>query len=243
MSKLNLIEDKYDGVTIDSSAITGSKEEFEKELLSLLENLKNKRLLWIKLPIEKSELIPVLTDNGFVFHHSNERDLTLVKRLVEDPEMPTAKNHTLGVGAVVMDGNKLLVIKDRIWQKYKLPGGYIDDCENISQAVVREVLEETGVKVEFESIVSLGHFTPGQFNESNLYIICRAKPLSKEINIIDSKEIIEACWMDIDAYFNDEDIVPYNKKIVESALKKEGFKLNDSEELIMNKNLSYELFC
>jgi 8-oxo-dGTP diphosphatase len=240
---LNLINDKYDGVTIDGSNIPNSLEEFEEKLIYLINNLSNKKLLWIKLQIESSQYIPLLTKYDFVFHHCNERDITLVKKLIENPIIPTATNHTLGVGAVVVDDDKLLVIKDRIWKKYKLPGGHIDDSENISNALLREVYEETGIKVEFDSIVSLGHFIPGQFNESNLYVICRANPLTKEINIQDSEEIIEARWLKIDTFLSCEDVHPYNKKIVQTALKSNGFKIDSSKDLITRDDVEYELFC
>ena len=237
----HLVHDRYDGVTIVECPAMQT-QTFEQELLRLLGLLEGKKLLWIRVPIAHAEFIPVLTRQGFFFHHCNEADLTLVKKLVEAPEIPTAKNHTLGVGAVVTEGDDLLVIKDRIWQTYKLPGGYIDDRENISGALAREVREETGVEVVFESIVSLGHFTPGQFNESNLYVVCRAMPLSTDISIIDSGEIIEARWMGIDAYLNHEEVLPYNKKIVRNALEKEGLKRDEAKDLITKKGVDYELF-
>lgn len=240
--RINLIDDKYDGVTIDSSTISENIEEFKDDIAYLINHLEDKKLIWIKLPIESSRYIPPLTEYGFIFHHCNQRDITLVKKLTQNPIIPTATNHTMGVGAVVIDDDKLLVIKDRIWQKYKLPGGHIDDRENISTALIREVYEETGIKVEFESIVSLGHFSPGQFNESNLYVVCRAKPLSIEINIQDEDEIMEARWLEVDKYLTCEDVVPYNKKIVLNALKNSGFKLDDERELLTRKDLNYELF-
>lgn len=227
LNSIRLIYDKYDGVIIDSSSINENVEAFEEELLYLLTCLENKKLLWIKLPIEKSPYIPMLTRHAFVFHHCNERDIMLVRRLVDNPTMPTATNHTVGVGAVVTDADKLLVIKDRFWQVYKLPGGHVDDRENISSALVREVYEETGIHVEFESIISLGHFSPGQFNESNLYIVCKAVPLSKEIHIIDSEEILEARWIAIDAYLTCDDVHEYNKKIVRTALASVGLRRSD----------------
>lgn len=237
-----LKNDQYDGCIIDSSTIPDSLEVFEKDLLLLIEKIQNKKLLWIKLDIVQSNLIPILTKHNFVFHHCNEEDITLVKKLIHKPIIPTATNHTLGVGAVVIDENNLLVIKDKIWQKYKLPGGHIDDKENISSALIREVYEETGIAVEFDSIISLAHFSPGQFNESNLYVVCRAKPLSKEINIIDTDEIIEARWIDIDTYLNLEDVHTFNKTIVKNALKNEGFKIDESDDLIMRNDLNYEIF-
>jgi 8-oxo-dGTP diphosphatase len=123
--------------------------------------------------------------------------------------IPTAANHTLGVGVVVInENNQLLVIKERISTVgYKLPGGHIDDGEMISTAATREVLEETGIEVEFESIISLGHFYPHQFHKSNLYILCKAKPISHEINIQDTDEIEDAKWVDVDEYLVDENVL------------------------------------
>ena len=243
MSRLDFHEDRYDGVTVLESGISGDTAEFEIKLQNTLQNLQDKKLLWIKLPIERSDLIPLLTENGFVFHHCNERDITLVKKLIEDPVVPTAKNHTLGVGVVVFNGDDLLVVKDRIHQTYKLPGGFIDDNENITQAVVREVFEETGIEVEFELVVSLGHFTPAQFGESNLYVISMAKPLTTKIEIQDNDEIIEARWIDVSEYLNREDVLPYNKAIVKNALlNKKGLKICKHTDLILRQNIQYELF-
>ena len=237
-----LKNDQYDGCIIDTSTIPKDIEDFEKDLLLILENLENKKLLWIKLMIEESSLISILTRHGFIFHHCNEMDITLVKKLIHKPVIPTATNHTLGVGAVVIDDNKLLVIKDKIYQGYKLPGGHIDDSENITSALIREVYEETGINIKFDSIISLRHISPGQFNESNLYLVCRATALSKEINIIDTDEILEAKWIDVDTYLNLEDVHPFNKKIVRMALENKGFRIVNSENLIHRKDLNYEIF-
>ncbi|WP_345994016.1 NUDIX domain-containing protein [Sulfurimonas sp. HSL-1716] len=238
-----LKEDRYDGVTIESGDIAHTILEFEQEITEILAAIEDKKLLWIKLSIERSDLIPVLTKCDFVFHHCNERDITLVKRLVEDPVIPTAVNHTLGVGVVVFNKKNILVVKDKIWQTYKLPGGFIDDSENISQAVVREVFEETGVEVEFESVVSLGHFSPAQFGESNLYVVSLAKPLTTHIEIKDKHEIIEARWMDVDEYLSREDVLPYNKAIVKNAfLNEKGLKVHNGVKLILKQDIEYELF-
>ena len=224
-TSINLILDKYNGITIDIDTIPNDIKAFEHELISIIENAKDKKLLWIKLPIEKSDIIPLLTKYDFVFHHCNKKDITMLKKLITDSIIPTAINHTLGVGAVIVENNKILLIKDKIWQQFKLPGGYIDDKENISHALQREVFEETGVKIELHSIVSLGHFYPSAFEKSNLYIVCGAKALSHEINIVDTDEILEAKWMDLDEYFNCEEIHDYNKNLVKTAIKNRGLKL------------------
>ncbi|MCP4650491.1 MAG: NUDIX domain-containing protein [PVC group bacterium] len=226
-TSINLTKDKYDGITLDNASIPNDVNAFEKELINIIENTKDKKLLWVKLPIEKSHMIPLLSKYKFVFHHCNETDITMFKKPINNSIMPPAVNHTIGVGAVVIDDHKLLVIKSRIWRKYSLPGGHINDKETISQALQREVLEETGIKIELDSIVSLGHFPQFQFEKANMYIVCSAKALSKEISIVDSHEIIEAKWMDVDEYLNCEDVHIYNKHIVKTALKNKGLKLEN----------------
>jgi 8-oxo-dGTP diphosphatase len=224
-TSINLIHDKYDGITMDITTLPTDIKKIENELIFILENIKDKKLLWIKFDIEKSHIIPIFTKYDFVFHHCNEKNITMVKKLTNTAIIPTAINHTLGVGAVIIEENKLLVIKDKIWKKFKLPGGYIDDTENISQALQREVFEETGIEIELDSIISLGHSYPSQFEKSNLYIVCSATALSKEINIVDLDEIIEVKWMDLDEYFECEDIHIYNKDLVKTAIKERGLKL------------------
>ncbi|MFC1859674.1 NUDIX domain-containing protein [Thermodesulfobacteriota bacterium] len=240
-TSIKLTPDRYGGVAIDDSSIPHKLDEFEMQLIKIISDHKDKKLLWITLPILKSDYIPLLTKYDFIFYDCSETSITLLKRLAVNPVIPRATNHTIGVGAFVIDENEILVVRDRIYKRYKLPGGYIDNKENISQALRREVSEETGISVIPESIVTLGHFSPGQFDESNIYIVCKAKPLSKEIKIADNQEIIEAKWINIDEYLNRKDVHIYNKKIVETAIQNEGIKLVDND-LFSNKNNQHEFF-
>jgi 8-oxo-dGTP diphosphatase len=240
----NTILDPYNGITIESKDLPNNKEEFELNLDYLIKNVENRRfLIWIYIDINKSDYISITTKRGFVFHSCNEDYILVVKRLKENAIIPTASNHTLGVGAVVInDKNELLVIKERISTAgYKLPGGHIDDAELITTALEREVLEETGIIVEFESIISLGHFYPHQFHKSNLYILCTAIAKSSKINIQDSHEIIDAKWVNVDEYLNDEEVFDYSKAIVRAAIKSKGLKRANQETLCHIKK-DFELF-
>jgi len=236
---IELISDNYEGITINSETIPDNNDDFEKELLNIINTLEDKKLLWIKLQISQSSLIPMLTKHGFVFHHCNEDDITLLKKLIPNPIIPTASNHTLGVGVVVInEENQLLIIKDRLGKRYKLPGGYIDDDENISTAVVREVKEETGIDVAFSSIIALGHFMPLQFGESNLYLGCTAKAYSSEINIIDDYEIIEARWIDLEDFLNHEEVLQFNKSIVTTAIQNDGLRF-EHLDMFKGRDIKY----
>jgi len=219
------IIDVYNGITISSEEVSLNKELFHEKIDNLIIKSKDRfNLIWIYVDIKNSSLIDILASREFNFHTCNEKRILLVKRLKTNAIIPTASNHTLGVGVVVINKeNKLLVIKEKVSDiGFKLPGGHVDDGEMISSAVQREVFEETGITVEFESVISLGHFYPHQFDKSNLYILCKAIAISNEINIIDTDEIIDAKWIDVNEYLNDEKVFPYIKEIVVTALNFNG---------------------
>ena len=238
------ILDPYNGITIDSKYLPNTKEEFEINLDYLISELQNKRnLIWIYIDIQKSDFIPIATKRGFFFHSCDEDYVLVVKRLKENAIIPTAANHTLGVGAIVInDNNEILVIKEKISNLgYKLPGGHIDNAEMISTALEREVLEETGVIVEFESIISLGHFYPHQFHKSNLYVLCIAKPKTLEINIQDTQEILDAKWVDVNRYLEDDEVLAYSKAVVFASLEYKGF-IKANQEVLCHIKKDFELF-
>ncbi len=222
---MKTIENRYDGITVDPTTIPQTACEFKKEIKNLIQSAENKQLLWIKVPIYKADFIPFLTKLDFEFHHCDEKNLMLVKKLNQNSFVPTATNFTVGVGAIVRNGNYLLVVKDRFSDGYKLPGGHIDRNEFIKEALKREVYEETGIEIEFESIVNLGHFTKAQFEVSNLYIVCTAHALTEKINVYDSSEIIEAKWIDIDVFLNSADTNNYNKNVVKASIENKELKL------------------
>ena len=226
---IKTIDNKYDGIIVDNKTLPQKKDAFKNEIVRLIETLKNKKLLWIKIPIEKSKFIPILTNLDFEFHHCDEKNLMLVKKLAQDSIIPTSKNYIVGVGAIVFYEGRLLVIKDRFSTGYKLPGGHIDKNESIKNAVKREVYEETGINIEFESIVNIGHFRNGQFGESNLYIVCTAKSISKNIKINDSSEIAEARWIDPEYFLKSDDTNSYNKSVVEAAISNKELKLTEQQ--------------
>lgn len=226
---IKTIENKYKGIIIDNKTLPGEKDEFNKEIVHLIDSIKDKNLLWINIPIEKSSFIPVLTNLGFKFHHCEEEYLMLVKKIARDTIVPGTINYILGVGAIVLNEKQLLVVKDNFSVGYKLPGGHVEKNESIKDAVKREVYEETGVNVEFESIVNIGHFRNGQFGESNLYIVCTAKAKSKEIIINDFSEISEARWIDPVDFLNSDDVNIYNKSVVRAAMNNKELKLVEQE--------------
>ena len=184
------------------------------------------RSVLLELPIDRSPLIPVAVDAGFLFHHSTTRELTLLYSLTPEPVFVPSATHTVGAGGVVLNDHRELLV---VWEaadraspnRYKLPGGYVDPGENICSAVEREVFEETGVRSRFEAVVCVRHWHINLFGSSNLYFVCRLAPLTLEIEDVDP-EIHDVRWMPIDQYLASAEIYPFNQRVVELAIRGGG---------------------
>lgn len=77
--------------------------------------------------------------------------------------------HGMGVQVVVMRENAVLLIKREDFEVWGLPGGEIEIGETPAQAAVREVFEETGLRVKLTRLVGL--YTKPQWitvNSSNV---------------------------------------------------------------------------
>jgi ADP-ribose pyrophosphatase YjhB (NUDIX family) len=63
--------------------------------------------------------------------------------------------HIIGVFGVLVEDDCLLLVRQRMsdTRAWSLPGGTVDPGETLSEAVVREVQEETGVEVEVERLL------------------------------------------------------------------------------------------
>jgi 8-oxo-dGTP pyrophosphatase MutT (NUDIX family) len=105
---------------------------------------------------------------------------------------------------------------------YKLPGGALLAGEHLADAVVREVLEETGVEAKFEAIVCFRHWHGYRWGKSDIYFVCRLSPVNEAITI-QPDEIEECLWMPVADYLANEYVSVFNKRIVAAAIESKGF--------------------
>lgn len=222
---LTAVKNKYDGIFVKSDALPESKEMLDGLLKeSIFEwTLQGIKVIWLQISSQKCELIQTAINNGFEFHHCSSSELMLTKCLITNSYVPPFSTHTIGVGGVVLSENReILTVLERMDlvarpQYYKLPGGMLERGEHISEGVVREVYEETGIKSEFQGLLSFRHHHRGQFSTSNIYAVCLLKPLSFDISI-DETEIGKAMWISVDDYLLSEGVGQYNKLVVKAAI-------------------------
>jgi 8-oxo-dGTP pyrophosphatase MutT (NUDIX family) len=228
MEVLAFSADQFGGVIIDREQLPHDAGAFEGLLSRSLESWRaaGHRLAWLDVPRRYAALIPVAVGARFFFHHANEDDLMLVCRLVEGAFVPTHATHYIGVGGVVLnEREELLVVCERHRRTaqpyYKLPGGALQPGEHLVDAVLREVLEETGVQAKFESLVCFRHWHGYRYGKSDIYFVCRLSPLSQDLTM-QTEEIEECFWMPVADYFASDLVSHFNKRIVRAALASPG---------------------
>ena len=172
----------FGGAVIDPSSLPSDPDSFSTMLESSIDDLNAQgiKLIWLNLPLHLAVLVPVATARGFVYHHAEPESLHLTLTLVSGSFIPPYTTHYIGAGGVVLDeDNRLLVVSERYHLRskrhYKLPGGALNHGEHIADAVVREVLEETGIRTEFLYTACFRHWHGYRYDKSDIYFVCRLK--------------------------------------------------------------------
>ena len=170
------------------------------ELLALLEDTKREGILsqWVHVPMRCGAALEPLEKAGFAYHHACGTVGVLCKWLGDGvSKVPEYATHRVGVaGLVVNDDGKVLLVTEKRGKFWKLPGGHADLGEDIYATAVREVLEETGVRCEFQHLLALRQSHGLSHGRSDLYFICLLRPLSTEIVKCD-EEIAAADWFPV----------------------------------------------
>ncbi|KAL6281857.1 hypothetical protein ACE6H2_012786 [Prunus campanulata] len=206
---LSARNDQYGGMIVD---INGDELMDPATFLSSLTSsiahwkLQGKKSVWIKLPIERVNLVEAAVKKGFWYHHAEPNYLMLVYWIPQSAHtLPANATHRVGIGAFLINHNReVLVVQEKGGQYrgtgvWKLPTGVVDEGEDIFAAAVREVKEETGIDSESVEVLAFRQSHKSFFEKSDLFFVCMLRPLSFDIQK-QEQEIKAAKWMPFEEY-------------------------------------------
>jgi 8-oxo-dGTP diphosphatase len=138
----------------------------------------------------------------------------------EYPEAPI-----VGVGAVVIDGTKVLLVRrgqEPLKGEWSLPGGALELGETLQQGVVREVLEETGLIVVPGGIIEiLDRITPDEVSGRVRYhyvlidFVCHVTGGA----LCSASDAEEVRWVERDQLQNGYRLAPVTLVVIEKAFR------------------------
>jgi ADP-ribose pyrophosphatase YjhB (NUDIX family) len=131
---------------------------------------------------------------------------------LDDPDAPKPNSIVIALSAFVLDDTgRLLMIRRTDNNKHALPGGRHELGETMTEAVIRETIEETGITVQVTGLIGIYSnphhvmaYDDGEVRQE--FSICfRARPVAGEPRTSD--ESSEVRWVD-PAQLDDLDIHP-----------------------------------
>lgn len=123
----------------------------------------------------------------------------------------------IGVGALVFREKSVLLV-ERAMQPYgiwTIPSGYQEEGETLEMAVIREVLEETGLSVHPRGIVFLRNMV--EHGAVDMYSIFLCDPDTKEMPFVNDTESTSVRFVSLDE-FDKIDIEPDSRWFVDACL-------------------------
>ena len=159
--------------------------------------------------------------------------------------------HKIGVGGLCLYQDKILFVKHKYGVSeglWTLPGGYVELGESLTNAIEREVLEETGIKTQALELLAIRHMNNEKEVKgliSDLYIVFKLEYRGGEPSADDLLEVTDTQFIPV-AELDTHPISSLSKHIVQQKIKKPGFNLlpyqPDSEIKEELKVRSYQLF-
>lgn len=105
-----------------------------------------------------------------------------------------ATKFIVGVSALVVKNQRILLLKNSYQYYWALPGGYLNQGEDFKKSIERELKEETGLIINMEKVLQIKSVPERPVID--VLVLC--KVLGGELDV-DKKEVEEAKFFD----FND----------------------------------------
>ncbi len=115
------------------------------------------------------------------------------------------KNPKPTVDVAVTDGRRVVLVKrgrDPFKGRWVFPGGFVDYEETVEDAAVREVMEETGLKVSLKAILGVYSNPDRDPRGHNMSVVFVGRVIEGEP--VGGDDAVEAVWREIDTIDPDE---------------------------------------
>ncbi|MCX8009741.1 MAG: NUDIX hydrolase N-terminal domain-containing protein, partial [Ignavibacteria bacterium] len=123
--------------------------EWSQQLIALSQN----GLTYAENQFERERYLNIRKIAHDMLKSLSDLDANRIKNIFEDEKgYATPK---VDVRGVVFRNNKILLVKERSDGKWTLPGGWADVGDSPSEAVEREILEESGYKAKAVKLIAL----------------------------------------------------------------------------------------
>lgn len=150
--------------------------------------------------------------------------------------------YNVGVGGAVVHEERLLLVRRasrRGRGNWQVPGGFIEPDETIEQAVIREVLEESGVNTEVRGVLGIrNRYDPDVDN--SLYVVMLLSPLDLDPQP-DNHEVDRAGFFSLEEICALEQVPAINLEIAQRALSPDH-RLLQPKTLTHSSGATYTLF-
>ena len=157
------------------------------------------------------------------------------------------KSHRVNVRAIIIHDGKILLNEFGKGLYYNLPGGGVDDGELIKDAVIREVMEETGISVDVGEMLYTLEYEPvhcenlhGETPQISIVFECKINgdttikpPTVPDQNPDDPNIRSNAVWMPVENLKNIH-YVPYIHKNLMAYIETGVFAPNFLSEPLSN---------
>ncbi len=131
------------------------------------------------------------------------------------------EGYSIGVGGVVICNDEVLLVKRSRGEdtgEWAIPGGFVEKSEKADKAILREVLEETGIEAEVKGLIAIRNRI--YKDENSIYLIFLLEAKSEEFEAQKS-EVDKVGFFNLSQLGGISNLQPLSKIVIEKVLKDE----------------------
>lgn len=137
------------------------------------------------------------------------------------------KQVNVAYGCIINSNNQVLLVYNQDAKHWSMPGGKVEKDEYLDAACIREVYEETGVKVKVNQLIALNECKLLNTGEHALFFTFHCDIIGGKEVIMNPNEISKIKWV---SFEEANQLMPYHQKTLEELLKNSVDYVNQGEQ-------------